>query len=844
MNAIRLRTEYLKDPMGIDVQHPRLMWNCEGGVKQTAYEIVTESWDSGKVASTSMQAVYPMLLRSRERVVWRVRLWDENDQPGGWAEACFEMGLLQKSDWQAEWITGNYKIDPKKRYPVDCFCRTFAVEKPVKKARLYITACGLYEARLNGSKAGDFFMAPGYTDYRKRVQYQTYDVTAQLSEGENTLAVDLADGWYRGSCGAFGLKNQYGTETKLFAQLEIEYTDGRSERIVSDETWAWSNDGPVRFADNKDGETVDVRLVPTYSGRAKLTKHSVVPAASNNVSAIEHERFHPVLTKSPAGKTILDFGQNIQGILSFRLPAHEGQRMVWRFGEMLDRDGEFTQVNIQTVKKGKRSPLQRIEYICAEGVNEYKTRFAVFGFRYAEVETDVDLKSEDIEAVAVYSDLEQTGFFSSSHPLLNQFVNATVWSAKGNHLDIPTDCPTRERHGWTGDAQIFFETAGILFDFAAFSRKYLHDVYDWQKKDGKLPHIAPDGGADAIMRTMNGSVGWSDVGILMPYRYWKLFGDESILREYYDGMAKYARFMEGRCGKSVPLISERIKLSKKNARYLVNVGQSYGEWAEPADVCAFRWQDFTAPHPEVSTAYTAYVLSLMAEIAEHLGKTEDAKEFRATSEGCKRAYQELVFGGKYTLDTDRQAQLVRSLAFGLLNDEQTEFAKKRLLEALEHYGWRLGTGFLSTPLILDVLTDIDLEAAYRLLENEEIPGWLSMPKNGATTVWENWEGDHCDNPASLNHYSKGAVCEWLFKTMCGIRVAGENRFVIAPRPGGSFTHAEAGYNSVYGLVKSGWARENGKTVYSVTIPANCTAELHLPDGTNETLAAGSYTFEA
>lgn len=856
MNAIRLRCEYLKNPMGIDIQKPRLQWNCDGGVKQTAYQIVTDNWDSGKVALSSMQAVYPVALRSRERVVWRVRLWDENDACGDWAEAFFEMGLLQPGDWQAKWIAGNYKVEPKKRYPADCFRKEFPLRGAVKKARLYITACGLYEARLSGKKVGDFFMAPGYTDYRKRIQYQTYDVTALLgapsggaaaSAAEGVLTVELSDGWYRGSCGAFGLKNQYGTETKLLAQLEIEYLDGKRERVVTDESWDWCSDGPVRFADNKDGETVDARLIPSYTGKAKLTKHGVVPTASNNVPAREHERFHPVLTKSPSGKSILDFGQNIQGIVSFRLPAHEGQRMVWRFGEMLDGSGELTQVNIQTVRRGVASPLQKIDYTCAEGMNEYKTRFAVFGFRYAEVETDVELRPEDIEAIAVYSDLEQTGFFTSSHALLNRFFEATVWSAKGNHLDIPTDCPTRERHGWTGDAQIFFETAGYLFDFAAFSRKYLHDVYDWQEKSGRLPHIAPDGGADFYMRSMNGSVGWSDVGILMPYRYWKLFGDEAILREYYDGMASYARFMEKRCGKRALLGAERIKLSKENAKYFVNVGQSYGEWAEPADVCAFRWQDFAAPHPEVSTAYTSHVLGLMAEIAEHLGKTEDAKEFRTTSEGCKRAYQELVSGGKYTLDTDRQAQLVRPLSFGLLTDEQTAFAKKRLLEALEHYGWRLGTGFLSTPLILDVLARIDVEAAYRLLENEEIPGWLSMPKAGATTIWEAWEGPNSAQGSgigSLNHYSKGALCEWLFKSMCGIRVEGERHFGIEPLPGGSLTHAEASYNSVYGLVKSGWTREDGKTVYAVSVPANCTAELRLPGGRRETLGPGSYTFEA
>ena len=842
MKAIRLRCEYLFNPIGIDIQKPRLMWNSEGGVRQTAYQIVTEQWDSGKVESSSMLAVYPTLLRERERVNWRIRLWDENGEPGEWSEAFFEMGI---SSWQAQWITGNYTVNKKLRYPVDCFRKSFAVEKRVKKARLYITACGLYEARLGGKRVGDFIMAPGYTDYRKRVQYQTYDVTGMLSEGENELTVQLADGWYRGSCGANGIVNQYGTETKLLAQLEIEYESGRKQTVVSDESWDWSNDGPIRFADNKDGETVEAFHMPLYLGKAKLTKHKVIPTASNNVPVREHESFKPKLITTSSGKTVLDFGQNIQGYASFGLSAHVGQRVFLRFGELLDKDGEFTQKNIQLANRGKTTPLQQVDYTCAEGWNEYKTTFAVFGFQYVLVETDVPFKPEDFTAHAVYSDLERTGWFESSSELLNRFFEATVWSAKGNHLDIPTDCPTRERHGWTGDAQLFFTSAAYLFGFAPFARKYLHDVYDWQKKDGRLPHIAPEGGSDFYMWTMNGSVGWSDVGVLIPWRYAEIFGDESILREYYDGMARYARFMEKRVGKTTPLFSEKIKLSKEAQKYFVNMGQSYGEWAEPVEVGGgFRWQDCVAPHPEVSTAYTAYIMRLMSEIAEKLGHEDDAKEFRCYAEGCKKAYRELVSGGTYSLDTDRQAQLVRPLYMELLDEKQTEYAKKRLLKALENYGWRLGTGFLSTPLILYVLADCDLDAAYKLLENEEIPGWLSMPKQGATTIWENWEGPNSAQGGigSLNHYSKGAAVEWLFSTMCGIRVAGENRFTITPRPGGHFTLADAKYNSVYGMVESRWEKQDGKTVFTIKVPANCTAEIKLPGGTHETVCAGTYSF--
>ena len=843
MRAIRLRTEYLKNPLGIDVRQPRLMWNCDGGVKQTAYQIVTESWDSGKIASSSMQAVYPRELQSRERVSWKLRLWDENGEPGEWSESFFEMGLLSAEDWSARWITGDYTVNKKERYPVDCFRKTFTLNQPVSAARLYVTACGLYGARLGGVKVGDFCLAPGYTDYNKRVQYQSYDVTDMLHEGENEMTVQLADGWYRGSCGAWGRKNQYGVETKLLAQLEITYADGTEYRIVSDESWQWSDDGPIRFADNKDGEIVEAFREPTYGGKAKVTKHKITPTTSNNVLVTEHERFSSVMITTPSGKTVLDFGQNIAGYLEFAVSAHVGQRIFLRFGEMLDESGEFTQKNIQCSNKRITTPLQQVDYTCGEGLNEYKTRFAVFGFRYVLIETEVAFHPEDFAAIAVYSDLEQTGFFESSNELLNRFYTATVWSAKGNHLDIPTDCPTRERHGWTGDAQVFFGTAAYLFDFAAFSKKYLNDVYDWQKKDGKLPQIAPHGGVDFYMNVMDGSVGWSDVGILLPYRFWKIYGDRSILEQYYDRMKRYAAFMASRCGKWGGPYARPTGVKGEARKYLVNCGQSYDEWAEPAEVFSFNWTHFAAPHPEVSTAYTAWMMALMIEVAGELGKAEDLPLYREYRDGCRRAYQELVKQPAFSLDTDRQARLVRPLHMELLDAEQTAFAEKRLIRALENYGWKLGTGFLSTPLVLDILAGIDVEAAYRLLENEEIPGWLSMPKNGATTIWEGWEGPKSQaGICSLNHYSKGAVCEWLFKTMCGIRVDGENHFTVAPRPGGHFTHAEASYNSVYGLVKSGWTRGDGKTVYAITIPANCTAEIVLPGGMRESVGAGEYRF--
>ncbi len=847
IQAVRLRTEYLVNPLGIDMEKPRFMWNVEGAVRQTAYRILAQTdgktiWDSGRIVSSRMTGIqYPHLLVSRQRVTWKVRLWDENDAEGEWSEqAFFEMGLLEPADWGAKWLTGNYKVDRKRRYPVDCFRKKVEVSKAVKSARLYITACGLYEARLDGNKIGDFCLAPGYTDYNRRVQYQTYDMTQLLGKGNHILTVQLADGWYRGSIGAWGIRNQYGRETKFLAQLEILYMDGSSGTVFTDESWDWSNDGPIRFADNKDGEIVEAFRTPAYGGKAKVTAHKILPSASNNVAVVEREHFTPIITKAPDGRMLLDFGQNIAGYISLRVQAKKGQRLLFRFGEMLDKDGNLTQKNIQCSNKKITTPLQKIEYTCRDGDNEYKTTFSVFGFRYAEVETDIRLKPENVTAIAVYSDLKQTGYFESSNELLNRFVDAVVWSAKGNSLDIPTDCPTRERHGWTGDARIFFESANYLFDYAAFSKKYLRDVFDWQRKNGRLPQIAPYGGTDFYMWTMNGSVGWSDVGILNPYHFWKMYGDRQILTEYFDRMKRYAEFMMKRCGKS-GFMAKSLGLKGEAKKYAVNTGQSYGEWAEPAEVHPNDWKDLIAPHPEVSTAYTAYVLGCMAEIAEELDHAEDAAVFRTYSDGCRKAYQAMAETAEYSLDTDRQARLVRPLAFGLLNEEQAAYAKERLIRALENYGWRLGTGFLSTPLILDVLAGIDIEAAYRLLENEEMPGWLFMPKNGATTVWESWEGTCAQSGiASLNHYSKGAVCQWLFKTMCGIRINGENQFVIAPQPGGNFDYASVTYESVYGTVRSGWKRENVKTVYTVTVPANCTAELRIPGLPPEMVNAGEY----
>ncbi len=851
MKAIHLQTEYLENPLGIDLAHPRLCWICQDGVKQTAYRLVAKEGeeavlDTGKVLSSSMRFDYPLSLKSRSRIDWSLYLWDENDQMGERSEqAFFEVGLLGKDDWKASWIRGDYHVNSKKRYPVDCFCKKFVV-KDLKKARLYISACGIYEARINGERVGEFVLAPGSTDYSKRIQYQVYDLTGLLKEGENILTVELADGWYRGSSGAKGRTNTYGKVSRLIAQLELSDSSNKVTYVNSDSSWSWSNDGAIRFADLKDGENLDANLTPSYSKKARICLFDANLTASNNVEVKEREHFKPIqIIKTPKGKTVLEFPQNISGYVSFKINAHKGDKIHIALGEMLDKEGEFTLKNVQCKHKGKLTPLQEFDYTCKEGLNVYKPKFFYGGFKYALVETDIPFEKDDFEAIALYSSFEETSSFECSHPLINKLYQNTLWSLKSNSTDLPSDCPTRERMGWTGDSEIFFNTASYLVNYASFARKHVKDIFDRQWKSGRLPQIAPFANEDWFMWTMNGSVGWACAGVYIPLYFYEKYGDKRLLEEYYPQMLKYASFMIKRAGKWGGVYAHHVPISHKNRKYFVNCGQSYGEWAEPSDVCAFVWYDFASPHPEESTAYTYFTLKRVLEIAKILGKpkSKELEKIEEYSEGAKRAYQEYVTLPKSCLDTDRQAKLVRPLYMGLLSQEQEAYAKKRLIKALDNYSWRLGTGFLSTPMILDVLEDIDVEYAYKLLENEEMPGWLFMPKNGATTIWESWEGNKAKDKglASLNHYSKGAVIEWVFKDMCGIKIVGENEFEISPKIGGDLTYAKASYLSVYGKIEVSWTKKDGHIDVEVALPPNTHAKVKLFGKTKE-IDAGTSRF--
>ena len=832
MKVNNVTVEYLTNPIGIDIKSPRIRWTLEGIKHQSKYEIsysvIGKEEKVVEKVTNEMFYDFEESFNSRDFITFKIKVFDENNKSVTSDECSFKIGLLNKSDWSAKWIYGDYSVNKKERYPVDCFKKEFEV-KDISKGFLYITALGIYEAYLNNQKIGNALLTPGSTDPRKRVQYDTYDVSSLLKEGKNELVILLADGWYRGSIGAKGFTYVFGKNTKVMAQLELN-----DQVVVTDESWSWSNDGPITFADLKDGEIFDFNKTPAFNGKVRIGTYDKEITSSNSSHVIVISRNKPSKEfDSKTNKHVYEFENNVAGNISLKLKGKQGSKIHLVLGEMLDENKEVTLRNVQCIRKGKRTPLQEIVISLKEGINDYESKFFYGGFKYLEVLENNGVEVLEIRQLAISSEMKRVSTFECSNKLINIFYDNTVRSCRSNFVDIPTDCPTRERMGWTGDSQIIFDTASYLFDSGAFFRKHVKDIYDRQDKNGRLPQIAPYSAEDWFMGVMNGSVGWADAGVLIPYRMYLQYGDINTLKDNYDNMVRYAKFMIKRCGPAkglYALYAKPLHLSKENKKYGVNTGQSYGEWAEPNDVKAFVWTDFAEPHPEESMAYTSYILSLMIEISKLVGKEENIPLFKEYSEGVKHAYQELVTKPRHYIDTNRQAKLVRPLYMNLLTEEQTKFAKDRLIKALDFYDWRLGTGFLSTPFILEVLEQINPEYAYRLLENEKMPGWLYMAKENTGTIWEGWEGPKAQQGiSSLNHYSKGAMVEWLYKSMLGIRVKGENHFELRPVVGGHVEFAKGSYQSVYGEIKSSWQKKENKVIYNFEIPSNCYADVYIGD---------------
>lgn len=844
MKAINLKTEHLTDPIGIDIAKPYLSWTCEDGIMQTAYEIEAREdgnllWDSGKVCGSQMHAVLEKELQSRQQVSWRVRLWDEAGREGEWSEhAVFETGIMDKALFKAAWINPELVCDPEVHKPASYLKKSFHAAKG-KEARLYITCHGLYEAYINGKRVGEFVLAPGCYNYDRKVAYQTYDVTDLIRDGENLAEVILGDGWYRSVSGVDGDRNLYGAGVALFFQLEID----KNVVCVSDESWTASQSGPIRENDMQQGEVVDARMEEiTDYHEVKVEGFGVETlACSNCMPVAEMEHFTGKCIRTPNGETVIDYGQNMAGYISFRLKAHAGQKIVLTHGETLDENGNFTQENFQDRKRHKEGGTrQQVVYICREGFNEYKAKFTIWGFRYAKVETDIDLRDAEFTAIAVYSKMQELGTFTCSNADVNQLVHNSIWSQKSNFCDVPTDCPTRERAAWTGDMGVFAATGLYLEDCYPVIRKWLAECRLTQHEDGKLSNISPRNNNPGFFAgLLAGSVGWGDACIIVPYVLYQRYGDVRILEENYAMMQKWYAFLERRA-KDNP--EDATELMKQNPYrdYTIETGVDYGEWCEPDvdSTLAMR-----TPQQKVATAYFARSGQMLAEIAQILGKTEDAGHYRTVAENAGKAFRYIaVEDGR--VHSDRQAEYVRAITFELLTEEERRQAADDLNSLVQRNDYHLNTGFLSTPQLCAVLADYGyVETAYKLLLQDTMPGWLYQVKKGATTIWETWDGINEEGvpSASLNHYSKGAVTGWLFEGVCGIRLVG-GKIEIKPQPCNMLDYAKAVYHSPVGDIESGWRCEGGKFVYEFVIPANTGADIVLPDGRRERIAAGRHCF--
>ena len=842
MKAIHLRTEHLVNPIGIDIVKPYLSWNCQGGKKQTAYEVEAVSegqviWNSGKVISNGMNVILGTAAESKQHVSWKVRLWDENDTEGEWSEeAFFEMGILDRSQFVAKWINPELTCDPEIHKPASYLKTSFHAEK-AGKARLYITCHGLYEAYINGSRVGSFVLAPGTYTYDKKLAYQTYDVTELVKEGENEVQVILGDGWYRSCSGVDGDRNLYGEDVALYFQMEV---DGKVV-CISDENWQASQAGPIRENDMQQGEVIDANIEEITDYHAVKVEDFGVEnfACSNCVPIVECERFEGKIIKTPNGETVIDYGQNLAGYVEFTVNAHAGDQIVLIHGESLDENGNFTAENFQDRKRHKEGGTeQKVIYTCKEGLNHYKSKFTIWGFRYAKVETEVDLSDAKFTSIAVYSKMEQLGKFECSSEAVNKLVENSIWSQKSNFCDVPTDCPTRERAAWTGDMGVFAETGIFLEDCYPVIRKWLGECRLNQYEDGKVANIAPKNNNPSFFSgLLAGSVGWGDASIIVPYVLYKRYGDKRILEENYEMMQKWYHFLEERA-KQKPM--NPVKLLKRNPyrNYTIETGVDYGEWCEP-DVESTN--AMRTPQGKVATAYFARSGEMLAEIAEILGREEDAKKYRNISKQAKCAFRHIATEeGKIV--SDRQAEYVRAISFDLLSEEEKRQAATDLNELVVKNNYHLNTGFLSTPSLCPVLAQYGyVETAYRLLLQDTMPGWLYAVKKGATTIWENWDGinEKGEVKASLNHYSYGAVTGWLFAGVCGISLK-DGKITIQPQPYPLLQYARASYQSPVGEIISGWKYEGDQITYEIQIPSNTEAEVILPDGRREVLTAGNH----
>jgi alpha-L-rhamnosidase len=869
-----LRCEYLNDPLGIGLTPPRLSWEppCDQSAYQVSISIRGEcAWDSGRVESEETSGI-PCGLASLVPLTlyeWRVRVWNPDGESSPWSgTAIFGTGP-QGPGWTwiwpfdagkkegAEWIASPF--DPvwqeKESLPALMLRREFSLPEKPARAVLFASALGVYEARINGSRVGDQVLAPEWTDYHRRVQYQAYDVAPLMEAGPNALGAMVGAGWYAGRIGmaenfSNAYRGIYGRRTGFIAWLHLEFADGRIEHVTTDRGWKASTDGPIRSADLLDGEVYDARLAfpdwdapgfddASWQAVACLKGPELCPQLNEPIR-ITRRLPAAALADRVTGSRVFDCGQNVAGWCSLRIRgAAAGQEIILRHGEMLNEDGSLYMDNMRGA-----SPVDR--YICRGDEEEtYEPRFTYHGFRYVEISGLPErADSAEVTVCAVHSAAPDACEFSSSDPMLDRVVRAVQWTQRGNMHSVLTDCPQRdERLGWTGDAQVFSQTSIFNMDMAAFYTKWLRDVREAQAEDGRFPDIAPHP-YDPNQR-FSGNPGWGDCGVIVPWKAYVNYGDRRILEEMFEPACRYVEWS----------LRNNPDLIWKNCSQMTPIW--YGDWLNAdtfVDLPSIPKTGGEAPKPVYSTAFFAHAAERVGRMATVLGRKSEESRYLNLATDIRRAFNDAFVGEDGRIEGNTQAGYALALHFDLLPEALRPKAARHMVEALKPYGGALSTGIQSTiRLMLELSRYGYHKEAYAILMREDMPSWRYMIRNGGTTIWERWDGwvdgRGFQNPGmnSFNHYAIGAVGEWIYRVVGGINpdenAPGWKHFFVRPVPGGGLARASIGYRSIRGTIRSAWQIKDGVFSLEVTVPPNTTATIELPDGKiHPRMASGRHEF--
>ena len=834
-----LTTDYKTNPLGIDNPAPKLSWiiqSDQNNTMQASYEIRAaqdpadlakakkQVWNSGKVASSqSVHIKYDgQALKSYQRVYWQVRVVDNHGEKSKWTDpAFFETGILEDATWEAKWITPTWEEDVSKSNPSPYLRKEFTLGKAIKNARLYISAQGLYQVEINGNRVGEQEFTPGWTSYNTRLQYQIYDIKAQLVQKQNAIGIVLGDGWFRGNLGWVDGRNNYGEKLAAIAQIVVEYTDGSKATISTDESWK-ATTGPILESDIYNGEVYDANKelngwsrISYDDSNWKATK--VLDTSKKILIAPEGppvkivNKLEPLSIEKTEEGWLVDMGQNMVGWIRIGASGSNGDVITIKHAEVLDKEGNMYYDNLRAAK------CTNTYFLKGGGKETFEPHFTFQGFRYVMVSGyPGELSADDIRGMVIHSDMKPSGTFTCSDPLINQLQHNIVWGLKGNFLDVPTDCPQRdERLGWTGDAQVFGPTACFNVDAATFYTKWLRDLAADQDEDGSIPHVIPN------VLGHGGATGWADAGIMIPWAVYLDYGDVSVLENQYESMKQWIAYMKQRAGEDL----------------IWDGDPHFGDWLSFASTRSDYMGAYT--HKDlIATAYYSYSSSIVARVANILGHEQDEAYYSELSEKVRLAFNEEFVTPNGRLVAHTQTAYTLALAFDLLDEETAEKGAAYLAGDVEQFG-HITTGFLGTPLISLTLTDIGRnDLAYKLLNRKEYPSWLYPVTMGATTIWERWDGQKPDstfqNPGmnSFNHYAYGAIGKWMYQVVAGIGIDEKNpgykHIIINPRPGGGLTSAKATHQSLYGEIASGWELEGEKLTMKVVIPANTTASIHIP----------------